>query len=200
MIATPLGRYRSLPTRTSTFFRPLSFIRSPNRKAQVRGDVGSLLGWEVPESSEYLADRWVVELNHNGVGSAVADRAASPATWNRSASAVERHPERFHSVLMVNPLLPGADMRCASALRDGADQRHFSVPRHASLFHASDHHVHSLLAIRRRLSRRRRLRALRHAERRVPQKARAALAVRHAVFEPHRSARRGAGVSRICLS
>jgi hypothetical protein len=47
--------------------------------------VGSLLGWEVPESSEYLADRWVVEMNHN-TSKAPCWSRASRAMWNPSAS------------------------------------------------------------------------------------------------------------------
>ena len=77
-----------------------------------------LLGWEVPESSEYLADRWVIEMNHNNVASAMLV-ASIPGDVESVGIAVERHAERFHSIVMMNPLMPGADIRCANALRDG---------------------------------------------------------------------------------
>ncbi len=38
--------------------------------------------------------------------------------WNPSASRWTGIPKRFHSVVMLNPLTPGADTRCANALGD----------------------------------------------------------------------------------
>jgi predicted TIM-barrel fold metal-dependent hydrolase len=108
-------------------------------------DVGSLLGWELPESSEYLADRWVIELNHTGVRSAVLV-ASVPGDVESVAIAVERHPQRFHSVVMLNPLTPGADTRCANALSGGQVNGIFLFPA-MHRYTMQDHHVHSLLAI-----------------------------------------------------
>jgi len=125
------------------FFSPPFFHSLAEQKGA--DDVGSILGWEVPESSEYLADRWIVELNRNSVRSAVLV-ASIPGDVESVGVAVERHPERFHSVAMMNPLTPGADMRCANALRDGEINGIFLFPA-MHRYSMEDHHVHSLLAI-----------------------------------------------------
>ena len=108
-------------------------------------DVGPLLGWEVPESSEFLADHWVVELNHNKVQSAMLV-ATIPGDVESVGIAVERYPERFYSVVMLNPLTPGADTRCANALSEGQVNGIFLFPA-MHRFSMHDHHVHSLLSI-----------------------------------------------------
>ncbi len=125
------------------FFSPEFFRLLSEQKGDP--DVGRLLGWEVPESSEYLADRWVVEMNHHGVGSAVLV-ASTPGDVESVGVAVERHPDRFHSVVMMNPLLPGADMRISRALEDGSVRGIFLFPA-MHKYSAHDHHVHSLLSI-----------------------------------------------------
>jgi predicted TIM-barrel fold metal-dependent hydrolase len=62
------------------------------------------------------------------------------------AAAVERHPQRFRSVVMMNPLMPGADMRISRALEDGFVKGIFLFPAmHKYSLH--DHNVHSLLSI-----------------------------------------------------
>jgi predicted TIM-barrel fold metal-dependent hydrolase len=107
--------------------------------------VGPLLGWEVPESSEFLADHWVVEMNHNKVQSAMLV-ASIPGDVESVGIAVDRYPERFYSVVMLNPLTPGADTRCANALSEGQVNGIFLFPAmHRYSMH--DHHVHSLLSI-----------------------------------------------------
>ncbi len=103
MIATPWGDVEVADAHVH-FFSPLFFQSLAEQKN--RSDVGSLLGWEVPETSEDLADRWVVELNHNGVDKAVMV-GSIPGDVESVGVAVERHPERLHSVVMINPLLPG---------------------------------------------------------------------------------------------
>lgn len=125
------------------FFSPAFFHSLAEQKGS--DDVASILGWELPESSEYLADRWVVELNHNGVDSAMLV-ASIPGDVESVGAAVERHSERFHSVLMLNPLTPGADIRCARALEDGQINGIFLFPA-MHRYSMEDHHVHSLLAI-----------------------------------------------------
>ena len=125
------------------FFSPPFFQSLAEQKGVP--EVGSMLGWEVPESSEFLADRWVVELNHNKVKSAMLV-ASIPGDVESVGIALERHPERFHSVVMLNPLSPGADTRCANALTEGQVNGIFLFPAmHRYSIH--DHHVHSLLAI-----------------------------------------------------
>jgi predicted TIM-barrel fold metal-dependent hydrolase len=145
MISTPLGDIEIADAHVH-FFSP-EFFRSLAEQKNLKspGDVGSILGWQIPESPEYLADRWVIEMNHNGVGSALLI-ASTPGDVESVATAVERHPERFHSVVMMNPLLAGVDMRCLGALEEG-------FVKGISLFPAmhkypmNDHRVESLLSV-----------------------------------------------------
>jgi predicted TIM-barrel fold metal-dependent hydrolase len=129
------------------FFSPAFFHALAEQKGAhaTVGDIGEKLGWQVPESNEYLADRWVVELNHNGVAGAVLI-ASIPGDVESVGVAVDRHPERFHSVLMVNPLLSGVDMRCVSALDQGQIHGIFLFPA-MHRYSIQDPHVHSLLSI-----------------------------------------------------
>jgi predicted TIM-barrel fold metal-dependent hydrolase len=124
------------------FFSP-AFFQS---LAQQKGvdDVGGLLGWQVPESSEYLADRWVVEMNHAGVSEAVVV-GSIPGDVESVGTAVERHPGRFRSVVMVNPLLAGVDVRVTGALAQGLINGIFLFPA-MHRFSMQDLHVHSLLS------------------------------------------------------
>jgi uncharacterized protein len=125
------------------FFSPAFFSSLTEQKGGA--DVGALLGWEVPESPEFLADHWVVELNHNKVQSAMLVGSIS-GDVESVGIAVERYPERFYSVVMLNPLSPGADTRCANALSNGQVNGIFLFPAmHRYSMH--DHHVHSLLSI-----------------------------------------------------
>jgi uncharacterized protein len=141
MMTTPWGEIEVSDAHVHFFSPP--FFRS---LAEQKGsdDVASILGWEAPESSEYLADRWVVEMNHNNVGSAVLV-ASIPGDVESVGIALERHPERFHAVAMLNPLTPGADIRCANALSDGQINGIFLFPA-MHRYSMEDHHVHSLLA------------------------------------------------------
>lgn len=142
MKATPWGDIAVADAHVH-FFSP-EFFRALAEQKGVP-DVGPLLGFERPESAEYLADRWVVEMNHNGVESAVLI-ASTPAEVEGVATAVERHPGRFHSVVMLNPLMHGADMRISKALEDGFVHGIFLFPgMHKYSLH--DHNVHSLLSI-----------------------------------------------------
>lgn len=148
MIATPWGEVEIADAHVH-FFSP-EFFRSLAEQKNPKGSegpaaIGSILGWEMPESPEYLADRWVIEMNHNGVGSAVLI-ASSPGDVESVAAAVDRHPERFHSVVMMNPLLAGVDIRCLGALEEGFTNGIFLFPAmHKYSLH--DHHVHSLLSV-----------------------------------------------------
>ena len=129
------------------FFSPAFFQALAEQKGGHTdgAGVGETLGWQVPESSEYLADRWVVELNHNGVAGGVLI-ASTPGDVESVGVAVDRHPDRFHSVLMVNPLLSGADMRCVGALDEGEIHGIFLFPA-MHRYSIQDPHVHSLLAL-----------------------------------------------------
>jgi predicted TIM-barrel fold metal-dependent hydrolase len=142
MMTTPWGEIEVSDAHIH-FFSPPFFQSLAEQKGS--SDVASILGWEVPESSEYLADRWVVELNHNNVGSAVLV-ASIPGDVESVGNATDRYPDRFHAVVMLNPLTPGADTRCANALGDFALNGIFLFPA-MHRYSMNDHHVHSLLAI-----------------------------------------------------
>ncbi len=87
------------------FFSP-AFFRSLAAQKKV-AEVGSLLGWDVPESAETLADRWVTEMDRCGVAQAMLI-ASVPGDAASVDVAVARHPGRFGAVSMVNPLVLNA--------------------------------------------------------------------------------------------
>ena len=87
------------------FFSP-AFFRSLAAQKNAP-EVGSLLGWDIPESAEALADRWVEEMDRSNVGQAMLI-ATIPNDTASVDAAVARHPGRFGAVSMVNPLLPNA--------------------------------------------------------------------------------------------
>ncbi len=142
MMNTPWGEIEVSDAHVH-FFSPPFFHSLAEQKGA--DDVGAMLGWEVPESAEYLAGRWIVELDRNSVQSAMLI-ASIPGDVESVGIAVERYPERFHSIAMMNPLIPGTDIRCANALRDGQIVGVFLFPAmHRYSMH--DTHVHSLLSI-----------------------------------------------------
>jgi hypothetical protein len=83
-----------------------AFFRSLADQRKVP-EVNSLLGWDLPDSSEALADRWVGEMDRNGVAQAMLI-ATIPGDTASVDAAVARHPGRFGAVSMVNPLAPNA--------------------------------------------------------------------------------------------
>lgn len=87
------------------FFSP-AFFRSLAAQKKVP-EVGTLLGWDVPESAEALADRWVAEMDRSGVAQAMLV-ATIPNDTASVEAAVARHPGRFSALSMINPLLPNA--------------------------------------------------------------------------------------------
>lgn len=83
------------------FFSPAFFRSLASQKGAP--EVGGLLGWDVPESPEALADRWVAEMDRNDVSHAVII-ASMPNDTASVNAAVVRHPDRFYPLSMVNPL------------------------------------------------------------------------------------------------
>lgn len=65
------------------------------------GDPWRALGWDDPGSDEALADRWVQELDRNGVDRA-ALIASVPGDEVSVAAAVARHPSRFVGFFMLD--------------------------------------------------------------------------------------------------
>ena len=142
MIATPWGEL-DVADAHMHFFSPAFYESLAEQKQS--SDVGALLGWDIPESTEYLADRWVVEMNHNGVDSAVVI-GSIPGDIESVGLAADRHPERFRSIVMVNPLLPGVDLRCQTALAQGQIRGVFLFPA-MHRFSMQSEQVRSILAI-----------------------------------------------------
>ncbi|MBZ2180050.1 MAG: amidohydrolase family protein [Acidobacteriota bacterium] len=73
------------------------------------------LGWETPpEAPEGLAERWIGEMDRQGVDAA-ALIASLPGDEESVGRALERAPERFYGWFLVNPLAADARERTARA-------------------------------------------------------------------------------------
>jgi predicted TIM-barrel fold metal-dependent hydrolase len=143
VIETPWGEIEVADAHVH-FFSPAFFDSLAAQKGISADAVSTALGWNVPESLEYLADRWVVELNHKKVERAILI-GSIPGDIESVGFAAERHPSRFRSIVMSNPTHPGGDIRTAQALQDGQIQGAFLFPAmHRYSMH--DPHVRSLLA------------------------------------------------------
>jgi hypothetical protein len=116
MAATPWGEIPIADAHVH-FFSPAFF----NSLAEQKGvsDVSGLLGWEGPESAEGLADRWVAEMDRQGVARAMLVASIPNDTYS-VGEAIEKYPARFGAVYMANPMLPSPDMRFETArVEDG---------------------------------------------------------------------------------
>jgi predicted TIM-barrel fold metal-dependent hydrolase len=80
--------------------------------------VAAALQWDPPGTPEALADRWVRELDANGVARA-AIIASVPGDEASVAAAVAKHPSRFVGFFMHNPASQGAAARLETALGSG---------------------------------------------------------------------------------
>jgi len=94
-------------------------------------DLTRELQWVDPETPDALADRWVRELDANGVTRAVLI-ASVPGDQSSVAAAVERHPARLVGYFMLDPAAPDAATTAARAL----DEQHL---RGICLFPAMHH-------------------------------------------------------------
>jgi uncharacterized protein len=75
------------------------------------------LGWDPPGTAWTLADRWVQELDANGVGRA-AIIASVPGDETSVAAAAARHPDRFVGFFMLDPSADDAVARSIRATRE----------------------------------------------------------------------------------
>ena len=142
MTETPWGRLEVADAHVH-FFSPAFYSLLAEQK-QVP-EVGSLLGWEVPQSGEALSDQWVAELDRHAVDSAVVI-GSIPGDVESVGVAVQKYPSRFRSVVMVNPVHQGVDLRCAAGLGAGQINGIFLFPAmHRYSLH--DDHVKTLLAV-----------------------------------------------------
>ena len=80
--------------------------------------VAESLAWELSDSAESLADRWVGELDRHGVSRA-ALIASVPGDESSVATAVRRYPARFVGFFMFNPVASDADLRLERGLGQG---------------------------------------------------------------------------------
>jgi predicted TIM-barrel fold metal-dependent hydrolase len=79
--------------------------------------VAAEIGWEAPDSPDRLADKWIAELDRNGVSRAAL--IASVAGDEESvAAAVRRHPSRFVGFFMLNAAAPDAVDRAHRAFTE----------------------------------------------------------------------------------
>ena len=81
-------------------------------------DAVAKIGFDDPASTEALADRWVAELDKNGVERA-ALMASLPGDADSVAVAVLRHPSRFVGFFMVDPCRDDAVSYATRALDEG---------------------------------------------------------------------------------
>ena len=81
-------------------------------------DAVAKIGFDDPVSTETLADRWVAELDKNGVTRA-ALMASLPGDADSVAVAVLRHPSRFVGFFMVDPCRDDAVTYATRALDEG---------------------------------------------------------------------------------
>jgi uncharacterized protein len=94
------------------FFSPAFFKSLAEQKGTQ--SVAGVLGWDEPSTPEQLADRWVVEMDRNGVTHAMLI-ASIPNDTKSVGLAVEKYPDRFSAVYMTNPTLASPDIRFESA-------------------------------------------------------------------------------------
>jgi predicted TIM-barrel fold metal-dependent hydrolase len=95
------------------FFSPGFFAGLGATSEAVRG-----LGWDDPESTDALAERWVQELNRHGINKA-ALIASLPGDADSVAKAVALHSTRFVGFFMLDPTRNDAMTYAERALDGG---------------------------------------------------------------------------------
>lgn len=125
------------------FFSPAFFQSLAEQKNA--DNVAALLEWDRPTSSEALAMRWAVELDHHRIQRAMLV-ASIPNDTQSVGEAIDVLPDRFSAIYMANPTLPSADMRFQTALDEDRVSGVFLFPamHHYSLH---DHKVHALVQV-----------------------------------------------------
>jgi len=93
---------------------------SPGFFAGLGADHGAIkgIGWDHPESTEALAERWVAELDRHGVNKA-ALIASLPGDADSVAQALLLHPSRFVGFFMLDPTRDDAIAYATRALDSG---------------------------------------------------------------------------------
>jgi len=96
------------------FFDTLGRQRPPG-SPQSAADVLAELKWDPPGTPEELADRWVAELDRNGIERSSLI-ASVPGDEASVARAVSKHPSRFVGFFMLDPTAPDALSRTERTL------------------------------------------------------------------------------------
>jgi predicted TIM-barrel fold metal-dependent hydrolase len=100
---------------SASFFAALA--RQVSGAAATPVDLCHRLGWTEPEEAGALADRWVRELDANGVNRATII-ASVPGDEESVAAAVAKHPTRLIGFFMVDPSAHDAPARTARAVSE----------------------------------------------------------------------------------
>lgn len=100
---------------SARFFETLGSQLTPPPAGDLAVAVPERLGWEPPGDASALADRWVSELDTQGVGRA-AVMASVPGDEASVAAAVARHPDRLVGMTMLDPTAPDAGTRASKAV------------------------------------------------------------------------------------
>jgi predicted TIM-barrel fold metal-dependent hydrolase len=101
---------------TNTFLEALG--RERYRRAVAAQLIADELGWEVSDGPEALADRWVAELDQQGI-SRVALMASVPGDEDSIAAAVRRYPTRIVGFFALNAAGADAAERAERAFASG---------------------------------------------------------------------------------
>jgi len=97
---------------STPLFEALSRQRGLNETVD---DLCTELQWDDPGTAWTLADRWVREMDANGVQRA-ALMASVPGDETSVAAAITRHPQRLVGFFMLDPSAPDAAARATRAL------------------------------------------------------------------------------------
>jgi predicted TIM-barrel fold metal-dependent hydrolase len=106
--------------------------------------VVTTLGWDSPGSPEDLADRWIQDLDRNGINRA-ALIASVPGDEESVARAVARHPQRFVGFFMLDPTAADAQPRAERAFASGLRTMCLFPAMHRYALH--DPHVTDIVAL-----------------------------------------------------
>ncbi len=100
------------------FFSPAFVGALAAQRGVADADAIRLLGWDDPVSPLALADRWVAEMDAQGVSRA-AIIASVPGDEDSVAAAIARHPSRLVGYFMLDPTKDDAEDRVVRALEGG---------------------------------------------------------------------------------
>ena len=102
---------------SSRFFETLAREKGDLSESSKTDAISLTLGWDSPGQPQELADRWVAELDKNGVTRA-ALIASIPGDEESVAIAVNRHPQRFVGMFMLDPTEHTAEYRTRLAFEE----------------------------------------------------------------------------------